>query len=144
MASWNRAWSSVTETWATAVGNWGDLGYSPATQTLTFTTEAPNIPVGIGVSAGTLTITGYPPITVEDMPHVIPAGATLTLTGSVPGIAQGVEDFPAKGTLTLTGSAPVPGITYRFTIENGNLVIEGQDVDPQHRAPKYKPEIQVI
>lgn len=144
MAAWNRAWSSVTETWASAVGAWGDLEYNPATQSLTLTTSEPNIPIGIGVSAGALTISGYPPITVEDMPHFIPAGSTLTLTGSIPGVAEGIAPLPAKGTLTLTGSAPVPGITYRFTIENGNLVIEGKDVDPQHRAPKYKPDIQVL
>ena len=80
MAAWNRAWSSVTETWTTAVGAWGDLEYSPATQSLTLTTNPPNVPIGIGVSAGTLTISGYPPIAVEDMPHFIPAGSTLTLS----------------------------------------------------------------
>jgi len=140
---WNRSWSSVTETWSSAVGNWGSVGYEPAVANLVLSSLAPNIPVGIGVNKGDLSLTGFIPITYEDMPHVIPVG-TLSLLGFAPGTSEGRAMFPPKGDLVFSSTAAGVGITYRFPVEKGDLVLAGQEPDPQHRAPKYKQSIQII
>ena len=141
---WNRSWSSVTETWSSAVGNWGNVGYEPAVVNLVLSATLPNIPIGIGVGKGDLSLAGFIPIEHEDMPHVIPGAADLVLLGYAPAAAEGRAMFPPKGDLVFSSTAAGIGITYRFPIEKGDLVLAGQEPDPQHRAPKFKPSIQII
>ena len=141
---WNRSWSSVTETWSSAVGNWGSVGYEPAVANLVLTGYAPNIPLSIAIGTGDLTVTGYIPLLVEDMPHPRPASANLVVSGYAPLAVENIPIFPPKGDITISSAAPGGGISYYLTIENGELVLKPYQTVIVHRNPQYLPPIQVM
>ena len=141
---WNRPWSSVTESWGSAVGNWGSVGYEPAKKDIVITGYAPNIPLSIAVGTADLTVTGYIPLLVEDMPHPIPASADLVLYGYAPLAVENIPIFPPKGDITISSAAPPWGVSYYLTIENGELVLTPYQPVIVHRNPQFLPPIQVI
>ena len=141
---WNRPWSSVTETWGSAVGNWGSVGYEPAVANLVLTGYAPNIPLSIAVGTADLSVTGYIPIAVEDMPHPIPASADLSLTGYAPLSVENIPIFPPRGDLSISSAAPGGGISYYLTVENGEIVVNGIQPVIVHRNPQFLPPLQVM
>jgi hypothetical protein len=141
---WNRSWSSVTESWGSAVGNWGSVGYEPAVANLVITGYAPNIPLSIAVGTADLTVTGYIPITVEDMPHPIPASADLVLTGYAPLTVENIPIFPPRGDIAISSTAPGGGISYYLTVENGEIVVTGIQPIVVYRNPQFLPPIQII
>ena len=141
---WNRSWSSVTESWGSAVGNWGSVGYEPAVANLVLTGYGPNNPLSIGVGTADLAVTGSIPIWVIDMPHPVPASADLALTGYAPLTVENIPIFPPKGDITISSAAPGVGISYYFTIENGELVLNSTQPIIVHRNPQFLPPVQVM
>jgi len=141
---WNRSWSSVTETWSSAVGNWGSVGYEPAVANLVLTGYQPNIPLSIAAGTGYLALTGYIPLAVEDMPHPIPASANLVVSGYAPLLVENIPIFPPKGDITISSAAPPWGVSYYLTIENGELVLNEYKPIIVHRNPQYLPPIQIM
>mgnify|MGYP003148733797 FL=1 len=140
---WNRPWNEVTETWNSAVGNWGSVGYDPTTASLTLTGYGPPIPYSFVIDAAALSLTGYIPIALENIPDS-PGKAALVLAGFAPLAVENIPMFPGKGDLTSSTSVPAFGITYKITVENGVLILEPQEPEVQHRAPLFKPSIQII
>ena len=100
-------------TWAATTGDWDDSKFSrawngpyisPAKGDLTTSLFAP----GYGISYGF-------PVAKGD----------LTLTGSVPVLAEHLPDQPDKATLTFTAYSPIAGITYTFNVTASTLTLTG-------------------
>ena len=153
-------WNSYSGNWSTGTTSWD----SPPS---TFAT--PTVSVGKNIVAGvnTLTITGFgPEIDVMRLTYVPSASMSTTLF--VPYAFEGHFAIVDTASLDLNpplttwntwvgdwesateawdsviDTAPSVGQTFSFGVTQGDLVLEGQQPDPQHRAPKHMPSIQVI
>ena len=100
-------------TWAATTGDWDDSKFSrawngpyisPAKGDLTSSLFAP----GYGISHGFSVAKG-----------------DLTLTGSIPVLAEHLPDQPDKATLTFTAYSPIAGITYTYTVTASTLTLTG-------------------
>ena len=153
-------WNSYTGNWSTGTTTWESPPNTYATPTVT---------VGENVFPGvnTLTITGFGP-DVDVMRLTYVPSASMTTTLYIPHAFAGHMAFPGAGTLdlnpdkvvwdnwagdwesatetwnSLVDTRPTIGHTFSFDPTTGELVLTGQDVDPQHRAPKYLPSVQII
>ena len=78
------------------------------------------------------------------MPHPVPASADLALTGYAPLTVENIPIFPPKGDITISSAAPGVGISYYFTIENGELVLNSTQPIIVHRNPQFLPPVQVM
>jgi len=153
-------WNSYTGNWSTGTTDWE----SPPN-----TFASPSISIGENVLPGvnTLTITGATP-DVDIMRLTYVPSASMTTTLFIPYAVAGHFALVDAGALDLSpdkviwnnwvgdwdsaietwdaivDTRPSVGQTFSFDVTEGDLVLTGQDVDPQHRAPKFLPSVQVI
>ncbi len=153
-------WNSYTGNWSTGTSSWNDPPNTYATPTITI---GENIQPGVN----SLTITGATPdVDIMRLTYV-PAGS-MTTTLFVPyGVAGhfalvdagsldlnpdkivwnnwvGDWDSATETWNSLVDTRPNVGQTFSFDVTEGDLLLTGQDVDPQHRSPKFLPSVQVI
>ena len=151
------SWETYGGTWAAATTYWET---NPS---------IPLVTVGLNELPGyaTLTITGFgPDVDIMRLTYV-PSGS-MTTTLYIPYAFEGHMALPGAGALdlspdkvvwdnwvgdwdsatetwnSLVDTRPSVDQTFSFDPTTGGLVLAGQDVDPQHRAPKYLPSVQVI
>jgi len=152
-------WNSYTGNWSTGTTDWD----SPPN---TFAT--PSITIGENVLPGvnTLTITASVP-DVDIMRLTYVPSASMSTTLFVPYVFEGHFAIPDAASLDINPSQvtwnnwvgdwasateawndiidtrPSVAQTFSFSI-GGDLTLTGQQPDPQHRAPKFLPSVQVI
>jgi len=153
-------WNSYTGAWSTGTYSWDD---PPSTF------AAPTVTIGENISPGvnTLTLTSVAP-DIDIMRLTYVPSASMTTTLHVPYAIAGHFAIVDSGSLSLnpdkiiwnnyvgdwdsgTGSwddfvdtRPSVGQTHSYDPATGELVLTGQQPDGQHRAPKFKPSIQII
>lgn len=151
------SWETYGGTWAAATTDWET---NPS---------IPLVTVGLNELPGyaTLTITGFGPDVDIKRLYYVPS-ASMTTTLYIPYAFAGHMAFPGAGTLdlnpdkvvwdnwvgdwdsatetwnSLVDTRPSVDQTFSFDPTTGELVLAGQQPDPQHRAPKFLPSVQVI
>jgi len=152
-------WNSYTGNWSTGTTDWESAPNTFAT---------PSISIGENILPGvnTLTIAGFgPELDIMRLTYVPSASMSTTLY--IPYAFEGHFAIPDAGSLDINPSQvtwnnwvgdwasateswndiidtrPSVAQTFSFSI-GGDLTLTGQDVDPQHRAPKFLPPVQVI
>jgi len=153
-------WNSYTGNWSTGTTSWDSPPNTFATPTITI---GENVLPGVN----TLTITGFGPA-VDIMRLTYVPSASMTTTLHVPYAFRDSFAIVPTGALNINPDKVVwnnwvgdwdsateawdeiidtrPSVdqTFSFDPTTGDLVLTGQDVDPQHRAPKFLPSVQVI
>mgnify|MGYP003146811094 CR=1 FL=1 len=152
-------WNSYSGNWSTGTTSWNSPPNTYATPTVTIGT---NIVPGVD----TLTITGSGPA-VDIMRLTYVPSASMSTTLFVPYVFEGHFAIPDAASLDINPSQvtwnnwvgdwasateawndiidtrPSVAQTFSFSI-GGDLTLTGQQPDPQHRAPKFLPPVQVI
>ncbi len=153
-------WNSYSGNWSTGTTSWNDPPSTFATPTITI---GENVLPGVN----TLTITGATP-DVDIMRLTYVPSASMSTTLFVPYVFRDSFAIVPTGTLDLSPDKVVwdnwvgdwdsateawdsivdtrPSVeqTFSFDPTTGELVLAGKVPDPQHRAPKFLPPVQVI
>jgi len=156
--SWEGYASSVT--WATTTDTWNDpsdnltipavsIGTNivPASKGIAFSTSVPRLDIMrlTYVPSASMTTTLSIPYAVAGHFALIDAGSlNINPDKIIWNNYVGDWDSATEAWDSFVDTRPSVDQTFSFDPTTGALILAGQQVDPQHRAPKFLPPIQII
>ena len=153
-------WNSYSGDWSTGTYSWNDppstfalptisIGHNivPGVDTLTFTGVAPNVDIMrlTYIPSASMSTTLYVPYAVAGHFALVDAGSlSINPDKIVWNNYVGDWDSATEAWDSFVDTRPSVGQTHSYDPATGEIVLSGKQPDPQHRAPKYLPSIQII